>query len=76
MSEKDIKSKLESCYLIPRADQDSPMFWLDAKGRVLANLDGYAIVPIEWLKRGMIQIAKDTFNTKTGFVCVEVLSDD
>jgi len=78
MTDKDFKSKLENCYIVPRTDQEKsgPMFWQDAEGRAIANLDGYAIVPIEWLNRGMIQRAEDAPDNKTGFACLEVLSTE
>jgi hypothetical protein len=37
--------KLCNCFIMPRMDQSGPMFEARSDGTIVANLDGYAIVP-------------------------------
>jgi hypothetical protein len=43
------KSVVKNCYVHPRGGEI--LFYLDAEGRYLCNLDGYAIIPREEWER-------------------------
>lgn len=45
------KGKVVRCYGEPRKDQKGTMFFARSDGTIVANLEGYAIIPIEeWEK--------------------------
>ena len=43
-------SYVKNCYIEPRQGMKDFVFSQDTKGRILAHLDGYAIIPIEEYK--------------------------
>jgi len=41
----EFQSKLTNCDIYTKEGETEPLFYQDAEGRILCNLDGYAIVP-------------------------------
>lgn len=51
------KSKITNCYLFPKNGQDDVMFFGDSEGRVITNLDGMLICPLEMFTPRQIKMA-------------------
>jgi len=46
LSAERVKGKLISCLLIPREGDEGPMFYQRKDETIVANLEGYAILPL------------------------------
>lgn len=49
MAEEKFQSRLTNCLIITRDGET--LFYFDEEDRILASLDGYAIIPIEEYER-------------------------